>query len=355
MSSAVVGATRVPASAAAEAPPSISLAHRAQYFALRAWALLMDCFPVDLNLRTAQLLGTLWWLLSPKHRERALANLRPALGDRYSEQQLRDIARRSFQHFTQLYLVETGMLPRLISEWSWARHVELGRLGPALRLLLARRGCILLTPHFGSYELLGYTICRLGIPLTAIFRPLDNDLVNDYLIRTRKSGGLELLMKKGVSERAAAVLDAGGALCFIADQDAGRKGLFVDFFGRKASTYKSIGLLAMAKRVPIVVGYAARIGGEKSGSRADSPGGRPDSTPRFRYRIDVERVIHPEEWDSQDDPLLWITQTFSHAMEAAIRRYPEQYLWVHRRWKHRPKEENTAAQLLSANRPGAAR
>ncbi len=162
-----------------------------EYAALRAWYLLLSCFPIDLNLRTARLLGRLWWAASRKHRERALANLRPALGLRYNERQLRVIARHSFEHFAQLYLVETGLLPRLISEWSWTRHVELGTLGPALRELLTGKGCILITPHFGSYELLGYTICRLGIPLTAVFRPLDNERLNDYLIRTRQSGGLE--------------------------------------------------------------------------------------------------------------------------------------------------------------------
>jgi KDO2-lipid IV(A) lauroyltransferase len=287
--------------------------------------LIVSCFPVDMNLRTARLMGRIWWWSMKRHRDRAMDNLRPALGDRYSERQLRDIARSSFEHFAQLYLVELMMMPRIITEWSWSRHVELGRLGPALRELLDERGVIMLTGHFGNYELLGYTICRLGIPLTAIMRPLDNPLINRHLVASRRAGGLTLLYKKGVSAVAGNVIDNGHALCFIADQDAGRKGLFVDFFGRKASTYKSIGLLAMAKRVPVVVGYAVRV------QRG------------FHYRIDVERIIQPEEWDSQDDPLLWITQTFSHALEVAVRRHPEQYLWVHRRWKHRPKEEQGRA------------
>jgi KDO2-lipid IV(A) lauroyltransferase len=94
----------------------------------------------------------------------------------------------------------------------------------------------------------------------------------------------------------------------------------VDFFGRAASTYKSIGLLAIQKRVPIVVGYAARI------------------HPGFHYRIGVERIIQPEEWAAVEDPLQWITQEYTRALEAAIRHWPDQYLWVHRRWKHQPKQ-----------------
>ncbi|MCK4342781.1 MAG: lysophospholipid acyltransferase family protein [Phycisphaerae bacterium] len=303
--------------------PSLRVALRriAEYLALRLWIIVISCFPIEMNLRTARLMGRIWWLVLKRHRERAMDNLRPALGDRYDDRQLRRIARQSCEHFAQLYLVELVLTPRIITEWSWARHVELDRLGPVLRELLADRGVIMLTGHFGNYELLGYTICRLGIPLTAIMRPLDNPLINRYLVASREAGGLSLLYKKGVTAAAPEVLDRGGALCFIADQDAGRKGLFVDFFGRKASTYKSIGLLAMQKRVPIVVGYAARV------------------RPGFHYRLAVERIIQPEEWDCRDDPLYWITQTFSQALEAAIRRWPEQYLWVHRRWKHRPKSE----------------
>ena len=311
--------------------PTIGQALRclAAYIGLRVWAVVIGCFPIELNLSTARLMGRLWWTLMKRHRDRAMDNLRPALGDRYSEAQLRCIARKSFEHFAQLYLVELVMTPRIVNPWSRARHVELDRIGPALGELLSGRGTIMLTGHFGNYELLGYTICRLGVPLHAVMRPLDNPLINRYLESSRQAGGLTLLYKKGVSAVAGDVLDRGGALCFIADQDAGRKGLFVDFFGRQASTYKSIGLLAMQKRVPVIVGYAVR------------------TRPGFHYRIAVERIIQPGEWDAQDDPLHWITQTFSHALEAAIRRWPEQYLWVHRRWKHRPRSEPPPGRGLS--------
>lgn len=322
-----------------EAPTLIvALGRVAIYVAVRFWILIIRCFPIEMNLGTARLMGRIWWGAMARHRARAIDNLRPALGAHYDERQLRRIARRSFEHFAQLYLVELAMTPRVLSEWSWARHVELDHLGPALRELLADRGCILITGHFGNFELLGYTICRLGLPLTAVMRPLDNPLLNRYLMDSRAAGGLSLLYKKGVTAIAGDIIDRGHALCFIADQDAGRKGLFVEFFGRQASTYKSIGLLAMAKRVPIVVGYAVRV---RRG---------------FHYRIGVERIIQPEEWDTQADPLHWITQTFSYALEAAIRRWPEQYLWVHRRWKHRPKSELTpcpAASPTQNNGPSA--
>lgn len=302
----------------------------AQYFALRGWTFLINRFPISWNLVTARWMGRAWWRLSRRHRERALDNLRPALGEHYSAAQLADIARRSFEHFAQIYLVELAQTTRLIHEWTWAKYVELGDLGEALRELLRERGAIMVTPHFGNYELLGYTIAKLGLPLTAIMRPLDNTLVTEYIVATRERGGLSLVFKKGAAAVADSCVASGGTVCFIADQDAGRKGVFSDFFGRPASWYKSIALLAIHRRVPIIAGYAAR-------TRAG-----------FQYVFRVERIIRPEEWESQPDPVAWITREYAAAFERSIRAHPEQYLWVHRRWKTQPPHKratrDTAAQ-----------
>jgi Kdo2-lipid IVA lauroyltransferase/acyltransferase len=292
-----------------------------EYVGWRVWSTILGCFPIETNLATARLIGKIWWRIDRKHRDLALDHLRFALASDYDERQLRRIARRAFQHFAQLYLVEVMLTPRIVSEWSWARHVELGNLGDTLREILGDRGTIMVTPHFGNYELMGFTVAKLGLPMTAVMRPLDNPLVTDELTASRAAGGLTLLHKKGASENAESILRQGGTLSFIADQDAGRKGVFAPFFNKRASWYKSIGLLALSLRVPIVVGVAPRI------------------AKGFRYRIEVERIIQPEEWEAQPNPLQWVTETYAAALEHAIRRHPEQYLWLHRRWKSRPPDE----------------
>ncbi|HYV39089.1 MAG TPA: lysophospholipid acyltransferase family protein, partial [Gemmataceae bacterium] len=103
-----------------------------------------------------------------------------------------------------------------------------------------------------------------------------------------------------------------------ADQDAGQRGLFVDFFGRPASTHKAIALLALEYKVPLVVIGTAKIG---------EP---------LRYAVYVEDVILPEHYDGKPDAVRQITQRFTAALERMVRRFPEQYFWVHRRWKHKP-------------------
>lgn len=300
-----------------------------EYYAFRLWAVLMGCFPVDANLVTARWMGRVWWAISPRHRFRTLLNLRRAYGAEAPRERLKQIARRSFEHWAQVFLVELVMSPRLITTRSWSQYIELGAMGPAVRLLLQDHSAIMLTPHFGNFELLGFALCRLGIPIVAVMRPLDNERLNSFLVQTRAASGLRLLYKQGATAEAENIVKEGTPLCFIADQDAGPKGYFVDFFGRKASTYKSIALLAMQARTPVIVGYAAR------------------TRPGFRYEIGVERIIQPEEWETQDDAPLWLTQAFSSAMESAIRRFPEQYLWVHRRWKSRPRRSMRPASAKS--------
>lgn len=305
------------------------------YFALRFWVMIIGAFPIESNLRTARVLGRIWWRLSPRHRRRAMDNLRRALGEDRTEARLRAIARGAFEHFAQVYLVELALTPRLITEWTWARHVTLVDLEPSLRRLLEGGPVIMLCAHFGNFELLGYVIARLGLPLTAVMRPLDNPLLNDYLVRARRAGGLTLIFKKGAGEGVDEQLGAGRTVCFVADQDERKKGIFAEFFGRPASWYKSISLLAMRHACPIIVGAATRSG------------------VGLHYRFTVERTIEPAEWAAQADPQRWITSTFAAALELGIRRSPEQYLWMHRRWKTRPKDEapEIAAPLLRSAAP----
>ncbi len=108
--------------------------------------------------------------------------------------------------------------------------------------------------------------------------------------------------------------------------------MFVPFFGRLASAYKSIGLLAMQQEVPIICGYAHRLG------------------PRFEYEIGASDIIEPGDWQNQPDPLYYITARYSRAIEQMIRRQPAQYLWMHRRWKSRPRHERQGKPMPSGLR-----
>jgi len=255
-----------------------------------------------------------------RHRHRAMEHLRRSFPD-FSQRQLQAAARASMRSL--LYLASEMMLTtRRITPGTWRRHVRLGNLGPAIRLALEQRtGLILVTGHFGNWEVLGYTMAVLGFPSVAVARPPDNPYLSDYLMAVRERTGQSILYKRGATVTMNDVLEAKGTLSFIADQDAGPKGIFVDFLGRPASTYKSVALMAMQHHVPVAVGYGRRLG------------------EKYCFEISVQRIIYPHEWADKDDPLRWITQAYTSALEEVVRRSPEQYVWTHRRWKHRPKGE----------------
>jgi len=291
----------------------------AQYLAARLAASALTCFDVEPNLRTAAAIGRMFHRLDRRHRLRAANHISLAFPE-MSEACRQRVCLQSFEHFVQL-VVEVCHTPRLLHRDSWPHAARFVKLGPAVELLNAGKPVILVTGHIGNWEVLGYLMAVLGYPVHALFRPLDNRLLNDWVVRIRRRRGLHLITKWDATDRMRQVLGAGGALAFIADQNAGDKGLFVPFFGRLASTYKSIGLLAMTMEVPIVCGYAHR---------------RP---PGYRFELGVEDVIRPQDWAGRNDALYYVTARYMNAIEQSVRRCPEQYLWSHRRWRSRPRFE----------------
>jgi Kdo2-lipid IVA lauroyltransferase/acyltransferase len=300
--------------------PRNDLVDRLQYFALRLVSMVLHCFPVNINLQTAKLLGSVLYIVDRRHRRRALANLERAF-PQMTRGTRRRLARRSMQQLLMLS-VEVLFTTRLIHIDTWTRYITLENFHDVLALLMRKRQpLIMLTGHYGNWEILGYVLATLGFETTSIARPLDNPYVNEWLLGVRERKGQRIVDKKGATTEVSEMLQQGGTIGFIADQNAGAKGVFVDFFGRKASTYKSIGLLAMEYNTPVVIGYARRLGD------------------RFQFRVGVQDIIYPADWQAADDPLYYITQRYTTAIEDLVRDDPGQYLWVHRRWKTRPRGE----------------
>lgn len=288
------------------------------YLGVRLVFVVLQLFPLEWNLHTARVLARCWRWIMPRHYRRAKDHIRGAFGDGMPPQEVDRIARECLE-CAVMFTIEAVCLPRLINPRSWPRYVQLANLEEMVSVLLSGRGAVLVTGHYGSFELAGHLLACLGFDVIAVMRPLDNKHLNDYIVRSRRTHGLRLLDKRGAAAEAEQSLDDGFLVGFIGDQDAGSKGMFVDFFGRPASTYKSIGLLAMSKEIPIIVGYARRLGHSA------------------RYEVGVKRIIRPEEWSTQPDPLRWLTQEYTSAIEAFVRDAPEQYLWIHRRWKSSPR------------------
>ena len=297
-----------------------ALVNWSQYLAARALSGWMHCFDTEQNLQTAAAIGSAFYRLSRRHRERALGSIAASFPELPPER-VADLAERSMQHMIQLFLVDAQVMPRRVTPTSWSRYARIGPLHGLMERLIRGEPLIFITGHCGNWEFLGYLLAVLGYPLAALARPLDNPLLNRWVMGIREARGMRIITKWGAIPELQARLRSGGRVAFIADQNAGDQGLFVPFFGRLASSYKSIGLLAMRYQVPVVAGCAIRVHG------------------RFEYELRTMDIIEPREWADHPDPLFYITARYNRAMELMIRAAPEQYLWVHRRWKSRPRHE----------------
>jgi len=295
------------------------------YLALRILVVFLYLFDVETNLNTACFLGRLLWKHYHRGRKRALDNLRASFPEK-SEQWIWQTGRRSFEHIAML-AIDILFTPRLVKKYKWRDYSRYKNVERAKWLMQEGKGILMVAAHYSNFEIMGYLLGLFGFNIYSVARPLDNKFISRYLYKVRRQAGQKIVDKKGAAELMAKLSSSGATLCFIVDQDAGRKGIFVDFFGRKASTYKSIGLLAITNNIPIAVGYSRRLDN------------------RFYFEIGINRIIFPEEWIGQDEPLTWITAEYTKAIEEFVRQDPSQYWWLHRRWKHRPIEERHRSQI----------
>ena len=299
-----------------------------QYLACRVGIGVLQSLPLGSAYRLARMVGWLICRFDRAHFARAVGHLRLSF-PHWDDRRIDRVAKASIRNVVYMF-VEMVLTPRLIQPHRWRRHVTLKGISEVARLLIERRQSVaMVTGHFGNWEIAGYTMATIGLPSYTVARHIDNRFINDLIFGVREQAGQKMIYKKGAAERIRAAMETRAAVSFVGDQDAGRKGVYVDFFGRPASTFKSIGLMVMEYRIPLVVVSCRRIG------------------ETFRFEITPQRVIYPRQWADRADPLRWITQEFTAAIEQIARQCPEQYFWVHRRWKHRPKGEQRSPDGIS--------
>lgn len=252
----------------------------------------------------------------------------------------RDEARRwAIEAYRNLFTlaIEIANTPRLIDYGTFFSHIELADVQEGLEVMYSKRPTILITGHCGNWELIGYSLAFLGMSMHTLYRPLDIKPINDWLLRTRGNRGIVLIDKFGASKILPGILESGRPVAFIADQNAGDKGLFVPFFDRLSSAYKSIGVLALKYDADIVCGQAVRL--DRTSEFTTPVDKRADPRQIFRYRLDITDIIRPDEWTDQPDPLFYVTARYRYAIEEMVRAAPTQFLWLHRYWKSRPRHE----------------
>ncbi len=285
------------------------------YVGVRIIVCVIQALSIETCARIADILA---WLAYEKLRFRAKItheNLAQAFPDLTQAERYK-IGRRMWRHMI-LLAFELVHAPRKIHRNNWRKHVRTKNIEREVEFLLAERPLIVVSGHFGNFEVGGVVSALLGYPTYSVARSLDNPFLDRFMLKFRESTGQHILPKRGSSYQVDQVLTKDGTLMLLGDQSAGPKGCWIDFFGRLASCHKSVALFTLTQNAPMVVGYSKRV----------------DDKP-MQFEIGVLGVYDPATDGPRDVDEL--SQWHTRLLEAAIRESPEQYWWLHRRWRDPP-------------------
>ncbi len=311
--------------------PSLAarIAHVTVYFVVRS----LLCIIQSLSLQQCEALSrSLAWVcgdLLQFRRDVLDDNLRHAFPD-WSASKRRQTARGMWRHLFML-LCEMALAQRKIHETNWRDYVRVEGERELLSRMLSPRPIVVVTAHFGNFEMSGYMAGLFGCPTYTIVRPLDNPYLDRFLCRFREGTGQRLFPSHGTAELAQAVLKSNGTLALLGDHHGGPKGCWVEFFGRPASCHKSVALFPLANRLPLLVLLTTRRGR------------------LLQLTMKCAAVWDPQQVEDRDRATVpELTQWYNGELEREIRQAPAQYWWLHKRWKERParvKQERSAVHV----------
>lgn len=302
------------------------LRYLAEYSIFCIIVFVLRTLPVRAAFRMADRLAWFVHTVLPKRMTRYAVsrdNLRLAFGEDLSEPEVDRLIQGMWQHLCRM-ICEMIQLPRRLRLYNCGEILDFYQRDECVAALCSGRPVLFLGGHFGNWEISVNTFGHFGFPMGVVARELDNPYLQNWFRKFRESTGNSVISKHGAGVELTEVLERGGKASLLCDQDAGRSGVFVDFFGRPASTFKSIGLLALQHNALIVVGGAWRL-----------PPASQRSSRWVKFNLTTQVILDSRDFQDSDG-LNRLTQHFTTALEDLIRKAPEQYFWVHRRWKTPP-------------------
>ena len=285
--------------------------HWLEYVAVRVLVAILGIMPASLVRACATLLGTAWYVVNGSRRRIAEANLAAAFPLR-SKAERRSIIHAAFTHFIG-QAFETLKFSTLSQEQMLARVEFDGE--ERVRLAYAQgKGVLFITGHFGFWELHAIAHPIRFEPIGVLARALDNVRINTLLERIRQCTGNTVIYRQGTIRRVMRILQGGHGVAVLIDQHIhGPDAVYVEFFERRAATTSAVAALALRTGAPVVPVFALPIG-------------------KGRYRLIYEHPIEPPPADA-DEVVREFTQRCTDVLEMYVRRHPELWLWMHRRWR----------------------
>ena len=302
----------------------------AKHGALRNWAEYAPAWlaiqalcwlPLPLARALAAGLAKLLHLILPRWRSIARRNLELAFPEEPAEWRAA-ILEGAFQNVGRVLLAlarSPRLTPANIGQW-----IDYDGFEHFQRAKEQGKGVLFLTAHLGAWELSSAAHALHGNPMFVMVRPLDNPLIDRMIQSRRALHGNKVIVKADAARDVIRALRANEAVGILADQNAaGEDGVFVDFFGIPASATRGVAQLALRTGAAIIPGFAFW------------------NETRSRYVLKFYAPVETARGPDRERNVLETTQRCQSAIELAIREQPEQWLWMHRRWKRRPPGEDS--------------
>jgi KDO2-lipid IV(A) lauroyltransferase len=289
-----------------------------EYVGLRTLLAPLRALPLDLAVRAGAFAAFLVYLVDRPHRRVGMTNLTLAFPEKPLRERRR-ILRRSFAnlgrmaaelaHLPHLSAARIEQLVRFVDDDWWREAITWER----------PTGVLILSGHFGNWELLVFAHGMRGHPVHVVHRAIANRRIDRWLHELRTRAGTHMIRKSTAAGSVLRAIHERGLLVLPIDQNSTRGlGVFVDFFGVPASTNAGVARIALRAGAPVVPAFIVREGGSA------------------RHRVHVLPIMYAERTGDQAEDVRLNTQRFTAVFEEMVRRHPEQWLWMHKRWKTRP-------------------
>jgi KDO2-lipid IV(A) lauroyltransferase len=289
------------------------LRHSIEFHALQFLARLLRLLPHNASLVVGENLGYLVYLLKIR-TEVTRDNLRRAFPD-YNEEQIEKIVLGCYRHFGAL-LAEFARLPLLRSE-NIGDFVETDDRSVLDESQARGKGGIVVSGHLGNWELMGASTAVLGYPVSYVVTDQQNPKVDRFMDQLRESAGVRIIKRKDAIKGIIKAMRNNELVAILSDQDAHEAGAFVPFFGRPASTPRGAATFALRTGSDLIFVESYRQG-------------------RGKLKVIHEFVSLEVLPDDRDAAVHELTRRITARLEEAVRRHPEQWFWMHRRWKTSP-------------------
>lgn len=254
--------------------------------------------------------GRLGYWFDARSRRIGMANLDVAFGDSKTAKEKKRILKTSFITMSRT-MIDTFWFAHKPAE-RLEKYVEVDE---SSRVFFEDKAHICITAHFGNWEIIGQMSGHMGRPLSSIATPVKNETVNKHFVRAREATGQQIIPRAGALRKLLGILRKKGKTAFLADQNTTEAdgGIWVDFFGLPALVTAAPALLAGRTGAEILMGFCTPL-----------PGGR--------YRIYAGKTFDPPP-ATDEDPVRKLTEAITRATEEEIRKHPQYWLWMYKRWK----------------------